>query len=244
MASRSFDRHFNSVQDSEVNALPTDALISTEDDPGALSSVAIDQRLSARRKSAANFKQLSQREHNYRRVNISEEEPSEQDRLASSKIRLAIGLREKWVYRREVPEWYKCDPPRHTDYSVFVPPPYHPFNETLPPPSNHICQWKDGIVNIFSDRASVMRRKPDISSPSLQEFAEDLSQLMAIVNDPECRSVSYRRLVLLQEQFNLHIILNEHEERLSQIRVPHRDFYNVRKVDVHGKYFCHVFARS
>lgn len=234
MASRSTDHSLASVQGSDVAHLGSDEVIPAEDDANSMCA-AIDQHLSARRKNAANFKRLTKREDHYRRITISQEEPSEHDLHPSSKIQKAVSLREKWVYRREVPEWYKYDPPRHGDYSVFVPPPYHPFDETLPPPSNHICQWQDGIVNVFSDRASVMRRKPDISSLPLSNFADDLSHLTSIINDPECRSLAYRRLVLLQERFSMHIILNEDEERMSQIRVPHRDFYNVRKVDVHGK---------
>lgn len=244
MASRSTDHSFASIKDSDPAPLEPDDIITGEDNENSLSCAAIDQHLSARRKNAANFKQLSKREDHYRRITVAQEEPSEHDLHTSSKIRNAISLRDKWVYRRDVPEWYNYDPPRHCDYSVFVPPPYHPFDETLPASSNQICQWQDGIVHVFSDRASVMRRKPDISSPPLSGFAEDLSRLMTIVNDPECRSLAYRRLVLLQERFNMHIILNEDEERLSQIRVPHRDFYNVRKVDVHGRLFSSLFSMA
>jgi len=45
--------------------------------------------------------------------------------------------------------------------------------------------------------------------------------------------VCFRRLTLLSERFELFLILNEESERIEQIGVPHRDFYNVRKVDTH-----------
>lgn len=68
---------------------------------------------------------------------------------------------------------------------------------------------------------------------SWEEFARDLYRVMAIINTPELRSFSHLRLLLLSERFKLHCILNAGKERLEQISVPHRDFYNVRKVDTH-----------
>ena len=46
------------------------------------------------------------------------------------------------------------------------------------------------------------------------------------------KSFSYRRLRYLESRFNLHVMLNEHRELKAQKCVPHRDFYNVRKVGV------------
>ena len=49
-----------------------------------------------------------------------------------------------------------------------------------------------------------------------------------------CRkSFSYRRLSFLSAKFQVHSNLNEHRELAAQKSVPHRDFYNVRKVDTH-----------
>lgn len=221
---------------SEAIDLGTDESLSTPYDDGSLPT-AIDRHLSHRRESAANFKRLSKGESDdYCRVIIAEQELTSKDKVITSKLRRAIELREKWLYRREVPEWYNYAEPRHCNYTVFVPPPYHPFEQPMPSSSHHVCQWKDGVVNVFSDRTGVMRRRPEFTSSTLQEYANDLTELMSVVNDPECRSFCFRRLELLQERFNMYITLNDEEERLSQIRVPHRDFYNVRKVDVHGMF--------
>lgn len=35
------------------------------------------------------------------------------------------------------------------------------------------------------------------------------------------------------QKFNLHLMLNADKEFLAQKSAPHRDFYNVRKVDTH-----------
>lgn len=49
-----------------------------------------------------------------------------------------------------------------------------------------------------------------------------------------CRkSFCYRRLSYLNSKFQLHVLLNELRELASQKAVPHRDFYNTRKVDTH-----------
>ena len=45
--------------------------------------------------------------------------------------------------------------------------------------------------------------------------------------------MAYGRLELLQSQFHVHKSLNEQKEANVQKTVPHRDFYNVRKVDGH-----------
>ena len=44
------------------------------------------------------------------------------------------------------------------------------------------------------------------------------------------KSFSHHRLMLLEQKFNLHIMLNADKEFLAQKTAPHRDFYNVRKV--------------
>ena len=44
------------------------------------------------------------------------------------------------------------------------------------------------------------------------------------------KSFSYRRLGYLDSRFHLHVMLNELRELKAQKSVPHRDFYNVRKV--------------
>jgi len=40
-------------------------------------------------------------------------------------------------------------------------------------------------------------------------------------------------LITLSQKFNLHLMLNADREFLAQKSAPHRDFYNVRKVDTH-----------
>jgi hypothetical protein len=44
------------------------------------------------------------------------------------------------------------------------------------------------------------------------------------------RSFCFHRLLLLEQKFNLHVMMNADKEFLAQKSAPHRDFYNVRKV--------------
>lgn len=48
------------------------------------------------------------------------------------------------------------------------------------------------------------------------------------------KSFCHHRLMLLEQKFNLHIMLNADKEFLAQKTAPHRDFYNVRKVVQHN----------
>lgn len=43
------------------------------------------------------------------------------------------------------------------------------------------------------------------------------------------KSFCYRRLQYLSSKFQMHILLNEMKELAAQKKVPHRDFYNIRK---------------
>lgn len=44
------------------------------------------------------------------------------------------------------------------------------------------------------------------------------------------KSFCYRRLQYLSNKFQMHVLLNEMKELAAQKKVPHRDFYNIRKV--------------
>lgn len=54
-----------------------------------------------------------------------------------------------------------------------------------------------------------------------------------MIADGPLKSFCYRRLSYLYSKFQLHVLLNELRELASQKAVPHRDFYNIRKVDTH-----------
>lgn len=61
----------------------------------------------------------------------------------------------------------------------------------------------------------------------------DLDYIQNVIADGPTKSLTFRRLRYLQAQFNLYHLQNETLEFEDQKKVPHRDFYNVRKVDTH-----------
>ena len=65
------------------------------------------------------------------------------------------------------------------------------------------------------------------------EFLLDYTTLRRSVFSGPVSSYSYTRLELLSARYQIHVMLNETRELVSQKSVPHRDFYNVRKVDTH-----------
>lgn len=89
---------------------------------------------------------------------------------------------------------------------------------------------ENGVYQIFADEE---RERGLINIPSLRDFYVDLDYIQMVITDGPCKSLTFRRLRYLQAQFNLYHLQNETLEFEDQRRVPHRDFYNVRKVDTH-----------
>ena len=69
--------------------------------------------------------------------------------------------------------------------------------------------------------------------PSIHEVYADLERLMSIRSAGPVHTYSYSRLRLLEAQFNIHTMMNAEAEAEEIAANPHRDFYNVRKVDTH-----------
>lgn len=68
---------------------------------------------------------------------------------------------------------------------------------------------------------------------TLEEFLADYGELCKIIHSAHVKSFAWLRLELLEKRFDLHRLLNGQRESDEQKTVPHRDFYNVRKVDTH-----------
>uniref|UniRef100_A0A7N6FJX0 AMP deaminase n=1 Tax=Anabas testudineus TaxID=64144 RepID=A0A7N6FJX0_ANATE len=84
----------------------------------------------------------------------------------------------------------------------------HPYENqdpaSMPPDMGYGCKMVDGVMHVYTTR-NIMEKK----------------------------SFCYRRLQYLSSKFQMHILLNEMKELAAQKKVPHRDFYNIRKVDTH-----------
>ena len=60
-----------------------------------------------------------------------------------------------------------------------------------------------------------------------------MQTMCSMIADGPLKSFCYRRLSYVYSKYQLHVLLNELRELASQKAVPHRDFYNIRKVDTH-----------
>ena len=69
--------------------------------------------------------------------------------------------------------------------------------------------------------------------PTLRDYYSDLEKMISISSDGPAKSFAFRRLQYLEARWNLYYLLNEYQETTVSKRNPHRDFYNVRKVDTH-----------
>ncbi|ODA77219.1 hypothetical protein RJ55_06846 [Drechmeria coniospora] len=89
---------------------------------------------------------------------------------------------------------------------------------------------ESGVYQVFSNGDA---DTPAIRVPTIREFYMDLDNILTVSSDGPSKSFAFRRLQYLEGKFNLYVLLNEYQETADSKKVPHRDFYNVRKVDTH-----------
>uniref|UniRef100_A0A7N5ZS99 AMP deaminase n=1 Tax=Anabas testudineus TaxID=64144 RepID=A0A7N5ZS99_ANATE len=131
----------------------------------------------------------------------------------------------KWKEEDEIlPDILPCPHEGEDPYSM----------EGIPEDLNYELQMKDGIVYVYDNAEALKQEHPhSLPYPDLETFAIDLSHILAMIADGPTKTYCHRRLNFLSSKFHLHEMLNEMAELKELKRVPHRDFYNVRKVDTH-----------
>lgn len=92
---------------------------------------------------------------------------------------------------------------------------------------------ENSVYQVYENATSAQLDTPVVNIPTLREFYMDLDQISNVSSDGPSKSFAFRRLQYLEGKFNLYMLLNEYQEVADSKRVPHRDFYNVRKVDTH-----------
>ncbi|KIY71969.1 AMP deaminase [Cylindrobasidium torrendii FP15055 ss-10] len=75
--------------------------------------------------------------------------------------------------------------------------------------------------------------KPLFDIPTIREYFVDLDYILSVISDGPTKSFAFRRLKYLASKFDMHSLLQEYHELAEMKSVPHRDFYNLRKVDTH-----------
>uniref|UniRef100_A0A8C0NBI3 AMP deaminase n=1 Tax=Canis lupus familiaris TaxID=9615 RepID=A0A8C0NBI3_CANLF len=114
----------------------------------------------------------------------------------------------------------------------------HPYEycepSTMPGDLGLGLRMVQGVVHVYTRReADEHCSEVELPYPDLQEFVADVNVLMALIINGPIKSFCYRRLQYLSSKFQMHVLLNEMKELAAQKKVPHRDFYNIRKVDTH-----------
>lgn len=113
-----------------------------------------------------------------------------------------------------------------------------PFRYQPLPVSKHDFRLIGGVFRIYEDSASDVELFPVPGTD--KEFFTDMLQLLKVGAAGPVKTYCHHRLALLEQKFNLHVMLNADKEYLAQKVAPHRDFYNVRKVCMLPRSACCV----
>lgn len=108
--------------------------------------------------------------------------------------------------------------------------------ELIPLPGESSWTFRlDGnsVYQVYENIEAANAHKPSIRIPSLRDFYMDLDAVIDVSTDGPAKSFAFKRLSYLEGKFQLYTLLNESQEIADSKKVPHRDFYNVRKVDTH-----------
>lgn len=169
-------------------------------------------------------------------------------------VKQFLDLRHKYLdrsYQREE----MANPKNKPEWEIYPPPPkptYKLKNRFNQIPGEHTeeeefdfakCQipltnWHDQYEVKFGEEdvyQVVDRRtgKPLVKTPTLHEYYSDLHKITKISLDGPTKSFAFKRLQYFETKWNMYYLLNEFEETKESKKNPHRDFYNVRKVDTH-----------
>ncbi|PRD27412.1 UNVERIFIED_CONTAM: AMP deaminase 2 [Trichonephila clavipes] len=185
----------------------------------------------------------------YQRVAVSGEDtsgvPPEDLRQAGQLIREALKLRQQYMqYAKQsfplVTSRF-LRPQAAEQVSTPVECPYdididetNPWKRDYPEDLNYVLNMEEGVVQVYRTKEDVEDgRRLDYPFPSLNTFVTDMNLICSMITDGPLKSFCYRRLSYLYLKYQLHVLLNEMTELTAQKAVPHRDFYNIRKVDTH-----------
>ncbi|CAK9271180.1 unnamed protein product [Sphagnum jensenii] len=176
---------------------------------------------------AADILRKEPEQETFVRLNVTPiEAPSAEEDEVCSWMQECLALREKYVFREEVHPWKKHE---ITDPSTPKPNP-NPFHYVAQLASSHVYKMVDGVVRVYASEAEKEELFPVYDATT---FFTDMHQILKIIALGNVRTLCHHRLRFLEQKFSIHLMLNADREFLAQKSAPHRDFYNVRKVDTH-----------
>lgn len=89
------------------------------------------------------------------------------------------------------------------------------------------------VYQVYESAKALQEKHAWIKVPTLREYYIDLNTVKEVSEDGPIKSFAFRELQILDGKFNLHALENAYAEMMESKNVPHRDFYNIRKVDTH-----------
>ncbi|KAK6635399.1 AMP deaminase 2 [Polyplax serrata] len=189
----------------------------------------------------------------FQRVSVSGEDTtgvSYEDLQSASKLLIvALQMREKYMgmlgqtfpsvtsrfldsVSKRVNEFKHEERKTIEDHPVHAPPTNeNPWECDVPSAKNYYFEMESGVFHVY--QSSEKKDEVLYPFPDLNMFVSDTQQMCSMIADGPLKSFCYRRLCYLSSKYQLHVLLNELRELASQKQVPHRDFYNIRKVDTH-----------
>lgn len=163
----------------------------------------------------------------FARLKITPSEvPSPDEVEAYVVLQECLEMRKKYVFSELVAPWVK---EVISDPSTPKPNP-EPFSYSPEGNSGHYFDMQDGVIHVYANKDSKEELFPVADATT---FFTDLHHILRVIAAGNIRTLCHHRLNLLEQKFNLHLMLNADREFLAQKSAPHRDFYNVRKVDTH-----------
>lgn len=141
-------------------------------------------------------------------------------------IRECLDLREKYVFREKNIPWTQ----EHVENSSLSDIKKDPFRFVPVESTKHHFKMEDGVIHVYASENDSVDLFPVASATT---FFTDMHYILKIIAVGNVRTACYHRLRFLEEKFRLHLLVNADSEFLDQKGAPHRDFYNIRKVDTH-----------
>ncbi|XVF55071.1 hypothetical protein PTKIN_Ptkin06aG0007200 [Pterospermum kingtungense] len=176
---------------------------------------------------AADILRKEPEQETFARLRIAPTEvPSPDEVEAYVVLQECLEMRKRYVFKEAVAPWEK---EVISDPSTPKPNP-DPFFFAPEGKSDHYFEMQDGVMHVYANKDSKVELFPVADATT---FFTDLHHILRVLAAGNIRTLCHHRLNLLEQKFNLHLMLNSDREFLAQKSAPHRDFYNVRKVDTH-----------
>ncbi|KAM5560465.1 hypothetical protein ABKV19_021562 [Rosa sericea] len=176
---------------------------------------------------AADILRKEPEQETFARLKITPTESASSDEIEVYVVlQECLEMRKRYVFSEAVAPWER---EVISDPSTPKPNP-EPFFYASEGKSDHHFEVQDGVIHVYPNKDSKEELYPVADATT---FFTDLHHILRVIAAGNMRTLCHHRLNLLEQKFNLHLMLNADKEFLAQKSAPHRDFYNVRKVDTH-----------